>query len=482
MLTDHLLLEGSSYGSRRGGKIILLSSLLFAGLLGGALLSHGAGGQTPIGMLLLTGQPAVNHQSSLGIMSPNKAITKFMIGGHFNSQCRLWPSGSPTRSADVQRVMPIAATSFLIGEAGPKYRTGKDLGPMGITPMDTCENCVLAEYVWLDINQTPRSKTMTMTHIPRDISDLRTWNYDGSSTGQAPGENSEVKLKPVAIFKDPFRGAPHILVLAEAYNADGTVTPGNTRAEANAIMEKYKHHEPWFGMEQEYTFMRPGKVGEEPTVPLGFNEDGSEPAPQFPYYCSAGNQMCIGRAIADEHYMKCLEAGVKISGANAEVMPGQYEYQVGPCRGIEMGDHLTMARYIMLRISEYRGVMISISNKPAEGDWNGAGCHCNFSIENMRKKGGWGVIKNVCEAMGKVHCEHIKEYGEGNEKRLTGAHETCGIDEFKWAVADRATSIRIPRDTEKDDMGYIEDRRPGANCDPYLVTKMIMKTTGEALD
>jgi len=328
----------------------------------------------------------------------------------------------------------------------------------------------------------PRSKTMTMTTLPTSVEGLRVWNYDGSSTEQADGHNSEVLLYPKAIFKDPFRGAPHILVLAEAINAwDMKPAVGNTRAACAEIMEKYAKLDPWFGIEQEYTLMKPGKVGETPKLPIGFNADGSEPAPQGPYYCSAGYGASIGRPVADDHYVKCLQAGVKIAGQNAEVMPGQWEYQVGPCRGIEMGDHLAMSRYIMLRVTESHGCICSFSPKPMEGDWNGAGCHTNFSVEPMRKEGGYDVIIKVCEAFAPVAAEHIAEYGEGNDKRLTGKHETCDINTFKYGVANRGASIRIPRESERDGKGYMEDRRPAANCDPYRVTAKMMDTTGKCL-
>jgi glutamine synthetase len=357
-----------------------------------------------------------------------------------------------------------------------------DKGSSGLAALTSYEKCVLAEYVWLDAHQTPRSKTKTLTTAPKTTADLPVWNYDGSSTEQAEGHNSEVLLYPRAIFKDPFRGAPHVLVLAECVNAwDGKPAVGNSRAACAALMEKYADLDPWFGIEQEYTLMRPGKIGEPSSMPLGFNSDGSEPAPQGPYYCSAGFGAAIGRPVADEHYMKCLEAGVKIAGINAEVMPGQWEYQIGPCRGIEMGDHLAMSRYIMLRVTESHGCVCSFSPKPREGDWNGAGCHTNFSVEPMRFEGGFAVITSVCEAFGKVAPEHIKEYGDGNDKRLTGHHETCDINTFKYGVANRGASIRIPREAEKNGKGYMEDRRPAANCDPYRVTARIMKTTGEFL-
>ena len=223
------------------------------------------------------------------------------------------------------------------------------------------------------------------------------------------------------------------MVLADAWNAwDDQPAKNNTRAKCAETMDMYRSLDPWFGIEQEYTLMKPGKVGVKPSVPLGFNTDGSEPAPQGPYYTGAGYNVAIGRPVADEHYKLCVEAGVKISGINAEVMPGQWEFQIGPCRGIEMGDHLTMARYIMLRVTEKHECVCSFDHKPAEGDWNGAGCHTNFSVTPMRVAGGYDTIIKVCDAFGKVAKEHIAEYGEGNDKRLTGKHETCDINTFKY--------------------------------------------------
>merc|ERR1712007_186151 len=296
------------------------------------------------------------------------------------------------------------------------------------------------------------------------------------------GHNSEINIVPRALFDDPFRGYPHVLVLTDAYNAwDDKPSIGNTRAACAEVHDKYKKLDAWYGIEQEYTLMKPAKVGEKSTTPYGFNADGSEPAPQGPYYTGAGNGIAIGRPVADEHLAKCLRAGVKIAGINAEVMPGQWEYQIGPCRGTEIGDHMTVSRSIMWRVTESHDCCVSFDPKPRDGDWNGAGCHTNFSIKEMRTKGGYDVITKVCEAFGKVAQEHIAEYGEGNEKRLTGKHETCSINEFKYGVANRGASIRIPRSAEKEGKGYMEDRRPAANCDAYRVATRIMLTTGEAL-
>lgn len=363
----------------------------------------------------------------------------------------------------------------------PVSKSGKDEGGSGLGPKTDYTDCCVVEYVWLDAVGVTRSKTKTVTRIPTQPEDLPVWNFDGSSTDQSPGENSDVYLIPRALFKDPFRGAPHMMCMAECVDSEMKPVAGNNRHKAAATMAKFEHLDPWFGIEQEYTLMSNAKVGEPSTLPYGFNQDGSEPAAQGPYYCGAGTGLAIGRDVVEMHYAACVNAGVKIAGCNAEVMPGQWEFQVGPCRGLEMGDHLTVSRYIMLRVTEKLGVQVSFHPKPREGDWNGAGCHTNFSVAPMRAEGGLAVIEQTCEAFAKVAKEHIAEYGEDNEKRLTGAHETCSIHEFKYGVANRGASIRIPRETAMNKRGYMEDRRPSANCDPYRVTNIMCQTCGEAL-
>lgn len=364
---------------------------------------------------------------------------------------------------------------------GASVALGKDQGGKVLGQLDNYADCVVVEYVWIDAHNNTRSKTKTVTKCPVTPDDLPVWNFDGSSTEQAPGENSEILLIPRALFKDPFRGGSHMMCLAECVTPDMQPAIGNYRARCAEVMGKYDDAEAWFGMEQEYTLMRGTNIGLTSKTPEGFNQDGSEPAAQGPYYCGAGTNLAIRRAVADEHYARCLYAGVKISGINAEVMPGQWEFQVGPCRSLEMGDHLHMSRYIMKRVTEMHDVQVSFHPKPAAGDWNGAGCHTNFSTRQMRAPGGLAAIETTCMAFGKVVGKHIEEYGEGNDLRLTGQHETCSINEFKWGVADRGASIRIPLETKMKNMGYMEDRRPAANCDPYRVTAIMMETTGKAL-
>ncbi|CAL1387839.1 unnamed protein product [Linum trigynum] len=337
---------------------------------------------------------------------------------------------------------------------------------------DTTEK-IIAEYIWVGgSGMDLRSKARTLPKPVTKPSELPKWNYDGSSTNQAPGDDSEVILYPQAIFKDPFRKGNNILVMCDTYTPAGEPIPTNKRAAAAKIFSHpdVEAEVPWYGIEQEYTLLTRSKW------PLGWPKDGY-PGPQGPYYCGIGADKAFGRDIVDSHYKACLYAGINISGINGEVMPGQWEFQVGPSVGISAGDEVWVARYILERITEVAGVVVSFDPKPIPGDWNGAGAHTNYSTKSMREDGGIDVIKAAIKKLEARHSEHIAAYGEGNERRLTGHHETANINKFTWGVANRGASVRIGRDTEKDGKGYFEDRRPASNMDPYVVTSMIAETT-----
>jgi glutamine synthetase len=334
---------------------------------------------------------------------------------------------------------------------------------------------LILEYIWIDgSGETLRSKSMTWTSStpPQSIKELRIWNFDGSSTGQAPGHDSEVLLKPVAMHPDPFRRGDNKIVLCECVAPDMTPIPSNHRNAAAAIFAQKKEEEPWFGIEQEYTLFHSDK-----RTPLGWPKAGGYPGPQGPYYCSVGADNAFGRIVVESHYRACLYAGIKMSGINAEVLPGQWEYQVGPVEGIDAADQCWLARYIMYRVCEDFGVHVSFDPKPVAGDWNGSGQHTNYSTKAMREEGGYKAILSAIEKLSRKHKEHIAVYGKGNERRLTGHHETANIHNFAYGVANRGASIRIPRDAEREGKGYFEDRRPASNADPYEVTAKIFETT-----
>ena len=328
-----------------------------------------------------------------------------------------------------------------------------------------------AEYIWLDGHKPTaklRSKTKIIDGPISSVDKIPIWGFDGSSTMQAEGTDSDCMLKPVYFLPDPIRGGDDILVMNEVCLPDGAVHESNTRTHLVEIAEKYKDHDPWFGIEQEYTFF----IGRSP---LGWPE-GGYPAPQGPFYCGVGADEVFGRDIVEEHMEACLEAGIAFSGINAEVMPGQWEFQVGPVGATDAGDQLWLARWLLYRIAEEYGVNATLHPKPVKGDWNGAGAHTNFSTKAMRENGGIKVVEAACEALGKKHEEHIAVYGAHNEERLTGLHETCSIHEFRYAMNDRGASIRIPMATVNAGHGYLEDRRPSANMDPYQVCAALIKT------
>ena len=326
---------------------------------------------------------------------------------------------------------------------------------------------IRAEYIWVDGTE-PTPKLRSKTKILPNGGTPPEWNYDGSSTNQADGSASDCILKPVFQCPDPIRGGSDILVLCEVFNADGEPNRTNERAALRAVAERHTAHECWFGLEQEYTMYRNGR-------PLGWPKNGY-PAPQGPFYCGVGSDEVFGRDIVEDHMAACLDAGLALSGVNAEVMPGQWEFQIGPVGPLAVGDHLVVARWLLYRIGEDYGVEMRLDPKPIRGDWNGAGCHANFSTKTMREDGGMEAILAAMPKLAERADLHIQHYGDGIETRLTGEHETCSYREFRYGVGDRGASVRIPLQVSKDGKGYLEDRRPCANIDPYILARLLMET------
>lgn len=342
-----------------------------------------------------------------------------------------------------------------------------------------------AEYIWLD-GAKPTSKLRSKSKIvsieaAASLSDFPDWSFDGSSTYQAPGDKSDLVLKPVNFVDDPIRGPGHYLVMCEVFHIDGTPVPSNTRALLRKQLANCEADlDPWIGFEQEYTFFQNGK-------PLGWPQVGL-PEAQGPYYCGVGTGRVFGRQIVEEHMALCLEAGLMFFGINAEVMPSQWEFQIG-YRGhsgetadpLTCSDHLWLGRWLLQRVAEDHDVVVSFDNKPIKGDWNGAGAHTNFSTTYMRDpKTGWPAIETLIASLKGRHQKHISNYGAGIEERLTGHHETCDITTFRAGPNDRGASIRIPNNVAEMRCGYIEDRRPGANCDPYVVSALLLEAVLDA--
>ena len=327
-----------------------------------------------------------------------------------------------------------------------------------------------AEYIWIDGTQ-PTPKLRSKTKIISDGKECPIWGFDGSSTHQAPGDASDCVLNPVYTCPDPIRGGDNKLVLCEVLNTDMTAHSSNTRAACAEVSAKFAEQECWFGIEQEYTFFEGDR-------PLGWPTNGF-PAPQGGYYCGVGADEIFGRDIVEAHTDACLAAGIEICGTNAEVMMGQWEYQVGPLGPLAVSDQLWVSRWLLYRIAEDYNVSATLHPKPVRGDWNGAGAHTNFSTKEMRES--YPAIEAAAIALGEKADQHIQHYGHRIEDRLTGQHETQRYDQFSWGVSDRGASVRIPWQCAHDQKGYLEDRRPNANMDPYVVTRLIVDTCCSAL-
>ncbi|MCC7333709.1 MAG: glutamine synthetase beta-grasp domain-containing protein [Pirellulaceae bacterium] len=324
------------------------------------------------------------------------------------------------------------------------------------------------EYIWLDgylPEPNLRGKTKLVDKAPKTVEDCDLWGFDGSSTQQAEGKSSDCVLKPVALYPDSSR-KNGFLVMCEVMMPDGkSPHPSNFRATVG------EDPDLWIGFEQEYFFTENDR-------PLGFPADGF-PEPQGEYYCGVGYKHMgdIARQVVEEHLDLCLDAGINHEGINAEVAKGQWEFQIFAKGSRKVGDDLWMARYLMLRLAEKYALGVEFHCKPVKGDWNGSGMHCNFSTKFMREQGGEPYFTKLMAAFEKYANEHIAVYGPDNHLRLTGLHETQSIDKFNWGVANRGASIRVPHAyVNNGHKGYLEDRRPNSQADPYKIVSRVLKT------
>jgi len=343
------------------------------------------------------------------------------------------------------------------------------------------------EYVWLDGSDSKnmRSKVKYTQMDKRKINSIEDmlnmipqWSFDGSSTKQSKSDNSDCLLKPVKLFPNFIERSktPSFFVLCEVLDSEGNPHESNTRARLKKNAEEDDDAGFQFAVEQEYLIL-----DNFTKKPIGWSTyDEDTPSSQGDYYCGIGSDKIQGRELAEFHANICNMSGIRIEGTNAEVVLSQWEYQTSPKSALHAADDLWMSRFILQRLAEKGNTFISFDPKPVTGDWNGSGAHINFSTRHMRENSDMSYMREMCSGMEKYHEDAISLYGNGNEKRLTGKHETLLVDKFSWGEMNRDASIRIPIYTVNNSgKGYLEDRRPAANVDPYEAFSHIVSCISE---
>ncbi|CAG2118817.1 unnamed protein product, partial [Medioppia subpectinata] len=237
-------------------------------------------------------------------------------------------------------------------------------------------NKVQVMYVWIidGTNQHMGSQTKIVPFVPTDASELPLWTPAGASTGHEEG----IYLLPVQLYDDPFRGGNNKLVMCETVRYDRQPTEDNHRHSCKVAMDLVRDQQPWFGVQQEYT-----------------------PADGRHYEYTE-----FGAHVVDAHLKACLYAGIAIAGEKTD-NDSKWEFQVGPCEGVTIGDDIWMARFLMQRVAKDFGVDVSFS--PYD-DRTGVLCrraHCNFSTEAMREPGGMAAIDRAAECLSRKHDKHI---------------------------------------------------------------------------
>ena len=342
---------------------------------------------------------------------------------------------------------------------------------------------VKLEYIWLDGSKSKKLRSKVryeILHLTEPSADNPSanmnqqifektpeWSFDGSSTSQATTEDSDLILKPVKIYPNVMEMSQQnsqmsMFVFCEVYNTDGTPHESNSRHKLRTYVDTIEKDDVRVAFEQEFVFWN-----EKFNVPAGWegNENPSEifePTKEGEYYCGLGGQAGSLRNLVDAHAKMCYQLGIALSGYNAEVLKSQWEYQTAITNIMKAADDLWISRFLLYKICESRGLDVSFDPKPVSGDYNGSGCHINFSTAKMREDFSTEYVDSIIEALALNHEKAISVYGNDNHKRLTGKNETSNLDEFTYGKSDRSASVRIPTTGN-----YIEDRRPAANIDPY---------------
>nr|CAH7745052.1 unnamed protein product [Callosobruchus chinensis] len=320
-------------------------------------------------------------------------------------------------------------------------------------PIPECK--VQLTYLWIDhTGENLRSKTRTLDFSPSTYKEVPIWNFNGFHTMKAPKEKSDYYLVPVSLYNDPIRRGANKIVLCETFDADEKPCKTNHRQKCVEALNKVCDHEVYIGFEQDYYIM--GSDGR----PFGWPPMG-EPISDRQYYAS----MCtvIGREITECIYRALLYAGVNVYSDCAEPAPSQWELKTNGERGVKPADDMWFSRWLMQRIAEDFGLCISFQPFVSPR-WSKSGLHVTYSTKKMRDNDGMKYIQETIKKLEKCHTEMLKIY-----------KSTYLGDKFTSGIGDRTASVRIPKIVADKKKGFIEDRRPAGNADPYKIMEALIK-------
>lgn len=305
----------------------------------------------------------------------------------------------------------------------------------------------IVDYVWIGEDGDLKSKTKIFYKIIERVDELPVFSYD-SILSNSP-ESSEIFVYPKRLFRCPFRRPYGAIVMCDTHNSKNTLVD-NHRHRAKKIFSTFADQKPYFGLTQMFSI-----------ATIGIDDNQENKNELSDKYCSVGAQNVIGRDISEDHLEACMYAGINVSGTNVGKHLGEWEFHLHPSEGLDAADQLWIARYILEKTAEKYHTQIIYDAHPD------AKCYVSFSTQSMREEGGLNVIMSTIEKLKIKHREHLKYYG----------CDTSKFDEFNCAIGNRKASIRVPTNTYKNKRGCLEDRRPPANMNPYLVMTKLLESS-----
>lgn len=322
---------------------------------------------------------------------------------------------------------------------------------------------IILEYIWIDGKMKLRSKYKTIKVLEKDLN-IEQWKCDGKLTYHIYNEDGEIILNPISFYSNPFfdKDKSYLVLCDTFYDNQSKITPTltNYRMLARDIFQKKKELDPWFVIKQDY-YMMCNEYTYTSSTPLFF-KNPKLPKEEGDYYCGVGNDNIIMRNLAEKHYIYCINAGINISGMNAEAAPNQWKFKIGPSPGIEAADDLIVARYILLKLSESANVDISFVSKPLPKPWNTSKLCINLSTIETRENDGITKLNSYMNYLKNKHNEHMLVYSDPEL-----INNESNIDNL---------NIHIPNKVKVEKKGYLVDNRPISNSDPYLTISKIYDT------